>query len=478
MESVVLAFVSLLIGLLLVWLTLPLFNELAHKSLIFELNGVNILIYIGLTMLVAFLAGFYPALVLSGFKPTKILKGEVRVGSGKQGLRVIMVAAQFVVTIFLITSTLIMRKQMNYMQNMNLGFDKEQLIMVPINVSSNGGDVQPLVDGMEKGQRLKNLLEQEPLLTSIAITSHSFGPGSWTDISFKDENDEDYHFFYNAVGPNYINTLGMEIVDGRDFEKENEADKRRSIIVNEAFVKAYNLENPIGKRIPNNKFDDHEIIGVIKNFNFASLHAPVEPLILSINPKIAFSGALGINLNSDPTPKLAIRIAGAKFQTVLPIIEAKWDEAYPGEPFDFHFVDETLDSQYEAEQNLGKLVTTASILAIIIGSMGLFALAMLTMTARYKEMSIRKVLGASNANVAIVLSKSYMILIAVALVISVPFSYKVMSSWLDEFAYRTTIGMDTFLMAGLISIIIAWLAISYHSIKMAINNPVDGLRSE
>ena len=159
-------------------------------------------------------------------------------------------------------------------------------------------------------------------------------------------------------------------------------------------------------------------------------------------------------------------------------MKKKWNEAYAGEPFDYHFVDQVLENQYEAEQNLGKLVTTAAILAIVIGSLGLFALAMLTMNARLKEMSIRKVLGASNANVAINLSKSYMILVIVAMIISIPLSYQVMSSWLTEFAYRTSIGVNTFLLAAVISVFIAWVAISYHSIKMAINNPVNGLRSE
>jgi putative ABC transport system permease protein len=478
LESTVLAFIALFLGLILVWFTLPLFNELAQKRLEFDLTGWNSLIFVGLTLLVALLAGFYPALVISGFKPTKILKGEVKVGSGKQGLRVIMVAAQFIVTIFLITSTLIMKKQLDFMQNRNLGYDKEQLLMVPLNVSSSGGEVQQLIDGMEKGKRLKLMLDQEPSLESVSITSLSFGFGSWLDISFQDENDEEKHFFLNTIEPNYINTMAMKIVAGRDFEKDNEADSRRSIIVNEAFVKEYGLDDPIGKRLPNDNFIDHEIIGVVQDFNFASLHMPVEPLILLMNPEIGFSGARGINLNSDPTPKVTIRVNASNLDSALPMIEEKWSEAYPGEPFDYHFVDQQLENQYAAEQNLGKLVTSAAILAILIGSMGLFALAMLTMNARLKEMSIRKVLGASNTNVAYILSRSYMILVLVALVISIPLSYQVMSTWLTDFAFRIDIGFETFILAGVISIFIAWLAVSYHSIKMAVNNPVEGLRSE
>jgi len=478
LESTVLSFIALFLGLILVWLTLPLFNELAQKKLIFDLNAMNMLIFVGLALLVSFLAGFYPAIVLSGFKPAKILKGEIKVGSGKQRLRVIMVGAQFIVTIFLITSTLIMQKQLNFMQNKNLGYDKEQLLIVPLNVAGSSGMRQQLIDGMEKGERLKRLLEQEQSIASVSMTSHAFGPGSWLNLGYQDAEGENQNFFFNTVEPNYLKTLGMELISGRDFELNNEADKRRSVIANEAFVKAYDLDNPIGKRIPNEQFDDHEIIGVVKDFNFSSLHMPVEPLLLAINPNIGFSGARNVDLNSDPTPKLVIRINAGALQTALPMIESKFAEAYPGEPFDYHFVDEQLESQYAAEQNLGKLVTTAAILAILIGSMGLFALAMLSMNARLKEMSIRKVLGASNTNVAYILSRSYMLLAVVALVISMPMSYQVMSSWLTDFAFRIDIGFDTFLFAGVISVIIAWLAISYHSIKMAVNNPVEGLRSE
>lgn len=478
MESFVLAFIALIIGLGLVWLMLPLFNDLAGKRLLFELTPLNISIFIGLTALVALLAGVYPAFIVSGLRPAKILKGEVKVGSGRQGLRLVMVGAQFVVTIFLITSTLILRKQINYMQEKQLGYDKNQLIIVPLSVDASSGMVQQLTDGIEKGKLLKNQLIQEPNIVATSITSHDFGPGTWTTLGFPDENDEMQNFFYNTVEADYVTTLGIEILYGRDFDSENEADARRSILVNEAFVKYFDLENPIGDRIPFEDFDDHEIIGVVKDFNFASLHMPVEPLVLAQNPNIGFSGTRNINLNSDPTPKLAINIRQGELQNALNIIEQKYAEAYPGEPFDYRFVDEELARQYETEQNLAKLVTVASILAIIIGSLGLFALAMLSMNARLKEMSIRKVLGASNTNVAYVLSRSYIILVGVALLISIPLSYQVMSTWLSDFAYRISIGVDIFLWAGVIGMIVAFLAIAYHIYKMAVNNPVDGLRSE
>ena len=213
LESNVLAFIGLILGLIVVWLALPLFNELAGKRLLFDLSPSNILVFVGLTLLVAFLAGIYPAFIISGFKPTKILKGEVKVGGGRQGLRLVMVGAQFIVTIFLITSTLILQKQMSYMQTKNLGFDKEQLVIVPLSVDASSGMVQQLVDGMEKGQRLKNMLDKEPSIAATTIASHDFGPGTWTTLGFPDENEEIINFNFNTVEANYIPTHGMEILN-------------------------------------------------------------------------------------------------------------------------------------------------------------------------------------------------------------------------------------------------------------------------
>jgi putative ABC transport system permease protein len=477
-EAIFLALLALGAGLLMVWAVLPLFNELAQKSLIFQLTPLNSLIFLGLTLVIGIIAGFYPAIVLSRFNPTTILKGEVNVGSGRQWLRTVMVGGQFVLTIFLISSTLIMRDQLNYLQEKNLGFDKELLVEVPLNVESRGGMRQSIIDGFEKSKIYENALRSNAEINGTFVSSHTFGPGSWTNIGYPNEDGSMNEFFFNTVSPEFVAVLGLTIVQGRSFEVNNEVDNTRSIIVNEAFVKAYNLEFPIGARIPSDDFDEHEIIGVVQDFNFASLHMPVEPLVLAINTNIGFSGAHGIDLNSSPVPKVVARVQSGSIQESLDYMEEKWGETYPGEPFSYQFVDELLTEQYQQEQNLGKLVTSASILAVLIGGLGLFALSMLTMTARSKEMSIRKVLGASNKTIVYVLSKGYVLLILVAMAISIPLSYQAMNNWLNDFEFRITIGPSIYIAAGFVALLIAFLSIGYHSLKLAISSPVDGLRSE
>jgi putative ABC transport system permease protein len=478
LEAVLTALIALGIGLMVVWVVLPLFNELAQKNLHFQLTPVDLLSYLGITMIVAFIAGFYPALVISQFNPTKILKGNINVGSGKQVLRSFMVGGQFVLTIFLISSTLIMRAQLAYLQEKNLGFDKEQLIEIPLNVEARDGMRRSIVKGFEKGRRFENLIKASTNVSGTMITSHTFGPGGWTRIGYPNETGEIDNFFFNTVSAEFVSVLGIKITQGRDFEVDNEADKLRSVLVNEAFVKEFNLKRPIGARIPNEEFDDHEIIGVVEDFNFASLHMPVEPLVLAINTNIGFSGARNVDLNSNPVPKVVVRVNPGVVQEFISQMEYSWNEAYPGEPFNYQFVDELLSKQYQQEQKLGRMVTSASVLAIIIGSLGLFALSMLTISARSKEMSIRKVLGASNRTIAYVLSKGYILLVMVALIVSVPLSYQAMNNWLDDFEFRITIGPTIFVGAGIISMVIALLAVSYHSIKLALSSPVNGLRSE
>ena len=477
-EAILMAMLALGIGLLLAWAALPLFNELSQKTLVFNLQPANLLMYVSLALLVGLAAGFYPALVLSAFKPTQILKGDISVGSGKQVLRTVMVGLQFVLTIFLISSTLIMRQQMQYIQEKNLGFDREMLVEVPMNVETSGGMVQSIKEGVEKGEKFENLLKGVPEITSSMISSHTFGPGGWTKIGYHNEGGTMDEFFFNTVSADFASVLGLNFIQGRDFDADNESDALRSLIVNEAFVKQFELENPVGGQIPNDRFMDHEIIGVVEDFNFASLHMPVEPLALALNTDIGFSGAQSVNLNSSPIPKVVVRVEAGGIQKALEEMEEAWQMAYAGEPFSYQFIDELLAEQYIQEQNLSKLVTSASILAICIGSLGLFALSMLTISARSKEMSIRKVLGASDSRIVTSLSKGYLIMIIIALLISIPMSYQAMNNWLNDFEFRIAIGPAVYILAGLIALIIAFIAISYHSLKLAKSSPLEGLRSE
>lgn len=477
-EAILMSVISLIIGIGISYLVLPLFNELSGKRLFMDFDLTNVIAFISLSAIVGLIAGIYPALVISGFQPVKILKGNLKLGSGKEPIKKIMVGAQFVLSIFLVSSTLLMQQQLNHLQNKNLGFDKEQIITVPLNVYDARGVRNGITNGFVKSKQLKNELTNQANIVNVSASSQDFGNGDWMTIGYNDGQDEIHEFKMNVVDHDYVKTMGMNLVQGRDFSKDKPADERRSIIVNEAFVKYFDLDNPVGDRIPNEGFADHEIIGVVQDFNYASLHTAVQPMFLTINGDIGFSGAHNININNSPTPKMMIRLASGNTQEALAMVASTWEKVYPGEPYAYDFINEVLNTQYREEQNLGQIVTSTTTLAVIIACLGLFGLASLTMSARIKEISIRKVLGASIQNIVIVLSRSYLVLIAIALLVSIPFSYYVINDWLNEFEYRIDIGMGAFAFAGAITLIVALITISYQCFKVALTNPAHSLSNE
>ena len=478
-EGVLLAVLSLGVALLLARVALPMFNELANNNLKMELGIENIMMFIGLAALVGLVASIYPAFIISAFQPTKVLKGGGSSAGGKHYFKMALVTGQFVLSIFLVSTTVLMQKQLNFLQTKNLGFDIDQVISIPINVPSARGLRDQIAQGLDKAQLLKTKLASNSNIMDLGVSSQNFGQGGWIQLGWTEPETENLRQFrMNAVDPGYIPALKMELVAGRNFEVDNEADKRRSIIVNEAFVEEFGLDNPIGAKIPNPNAVDHEIIGVVKDFHFASLHSKIEPLILTQNIEIGFSAANNISLEADPSPKVLARIAPNSFDATLEQIKSDWVKVYGDEPFDFNFIDAGLARQYEAEQNLGKIVSAATFLALLIGSMGLFALATLTMNERIKEISVRKVLGAPMNSIIMLLSRSYVIIILIALIISVPMTIYFAQSWMSEFEYRIGIGVDSFLLAGGATLLIAIITISYQCIKVARANPAQTLSAE
>jgi putative ABC transport system permease protein len=272
--------------------------------------------------------------------------------------------------------------------------------------------------------------------------------------------------------------MKMEIVQGRNFEKENPADLKRSIVVNEAFVKEYGLENPIGDRIPHEPFIDHEIIGVVKDFHIASLHTTIEPLIMVMNVEIGFSAANNVSISSSEVPKVFVRLEGGKIQEGIEHVRSKWDKVFPGEPFDYSFMDDNLKEQYEREQNLSKIVTSSSMLAIIIGCLGLFGLSTLSLSGRLKEISIRKVFGASKANIFMILSKRFVLLLIIAIIVSFPVTISLMNKWLADFEYKIDIGAFSLILAAIISLTVLLISISYQGFSAIRTNPAKILRNE
>jgi len=478
-EAIIVTLIALIIGLGFAILDLPLFNELAGKQLTFSFDRFLISVVGVLLLVVGLISGSYPAFVLSSFKPISILKESTQSGGSKQKMRKILVGIQLVLSVFLISSTLLMRNQLQYLQNKNMGFDKEQLVCIQLNVPSvKGGLAARVSSGFEKAERFKTELAKFPEISSVCATSHDFGNGKWVNVGYKDEKNVYRTFDFNTVDDEYIPTLKLEMTAGRNFSDAIPSDKRRSVIVNEAFVKEYGWTDPIGKKIPGKDFPDHEIIGVVKDFNYASLYTKVQPLAIVENTSLILDGIENINSDNSPIPKLMARIKPGNMAAAIEQLKETWNKVSGEEEFSFAFVDQAMAKQYRAEQDLGKIVSIAALLAVIIGSLGLYALASLAMQSRIKEISIRKVMGASEQSLLYLLSKEYMLLVVLCLLVSVPITWYLMSSWLSTFEYRVGITANVFVLAGAISLLIAIGTISFQLLKTVWTNPVKSLKYE
>lgn len=477
-EAMLITLLALILGVALAYLNLPLFNNLAGKNLVLQADGFLMLAGGSLLVIIGLFAGSYPAFILAGFKPAVILKGNMKGISGKQGLRKLLVGIQLVLSIFLISSTLIMRNQLHYLQSKNLGFNKEQLMVVPLVVPPADGLSARVSKGFELAERYKLEISKLPGVAGVSASSHDFGNGSWVSVGYTDETKVYRTITMNVIDPEYIPVMDVTMASGRNFNAANGSDKSRGVIVNEAFVRELGWTDAVGKRMPGKNFNDHEIIGVVKDFNFESLYTEVTPLVLVMDPAIVMAGAENININNSPLPKLLVRLRAGTMQESIAKIQNIWESLSDRGEFKFSFVDQTLDKQYRSDQNLGNIIQAAAILAMLIGSMGLYGLASLAMQARTKEISIRKVLGASEQSLLVLLSREYLYLLGGALIVSVPITWYLMHDWLATFKYRVSIGASDFLLAGGLSLIVAVLAIGYETIRSARTQPAQTLKSE
>ncbi len=476
-EAILTTFVSSLLGIFLALLTLPRFNVLSGKALAMHFDTFTMLTMLFLLLIIGVLAGSYPALVLSGIKPVAIFRGQLKTGGDKQSLRKLLVGFQLILCVFLISSTLVMRSQLNFIRNKNLGFSKEQLIAVPVQVPRVGGLKDRIMSGFEKIELLKAELSKYPEILQVSGSSHEFGKGAWTQIGYTDEKGTYRNFNLNIVDAGFVPTLAIRMKEGRNFSNSNPSDARRAVLVNEAFLKDLGWTDGAGKRMPG-KFIDHEIIGVVSDFNFASLYNRVEPLVMVINPEIALSGSENISIDNSPIPKLMVRVAAGKITEALDHMKATWEKVSAGSTWQFSFVDESLAQQYRSDTNLGSIVSVATALAILIGAMGLYALASLAMQGRTKEISIRKVMGATEESLLFLVSRDYLLMVVVCLLLSAPATILVMNKWLTTFEYRVSIGWSIFAFAGGLALVIVVIAIGYHTLKAVWSHPADTLKYE
>ncbi len=462
-ESIILSIAALLLSLLIAYLVLPYFNNLAGKEMVLSVFGnpwmfLSILV---ITSFVGFIAGSYPAFFVSAFQPVEVLKGKIKSGAKSGLLRSTLVVFQFTASIFLIIGTTVVYNQLNFIQEKKLGFNKEHVILINDAWLMNE-QAYPFRDELKRNTNVINATTTG----FFPVPSNRSGSIIFPEGNMNSEYATSIQNW--RVDFNYVETLGLEIIKGRDFSEEYATDSM-AVILNEAAVKQFNLgDDPIGKIIsrPANiegELANHTLIGVVKDFHFESLRQTIEPVAL-------FPG----RSNS----KVAVRFKGADIAQMIEFIKQKWNEFAPSQPFDYSFLDEEFNNMYQAEQRLGNIFTIFAALAIFVGCLGLLGLAAFTAEQRTKEIGVRKVLGATVPGVVILLSKEFGQLIIISFVIAAPLGYYAMSTWLEDFAYRTEMGVVTFIFAGLLAFVIALLTVSFHAIKVALANPVNSLRYE
>ena len=454
-EAMMLAFISMAVALLLLAMLLPAFNMLTEKHIAFPSGIVFWTGILGVALVTGFISGSYPALFLSSFRPVSVLKGTLKLGRGNLLFRKGLVVFQFVVSIVLIVGTIVVSKQVNYIRTKDLGYDKDNLLYIPLEGDLNGK---------------YNLFKQEVLnLPGVKYVSHIGDPptnitsGTWgIDWEGKDPNSKPT-FGDEEVAYDFTKTMDIQVVQGHDFRKDMATDSI-GYILNEEAARIVGYKDPIGKSFTmwGRKAT---IVGVVKDFNFNSLHIPIRPFILY----------LGDNPWGGTT---LIRMEPGKTRPVLDGLAALWKQMNPKFPFTYQFSDEEYDKLYKSELMAARLSNWFAALAIIISCLGLLGLAMFTAEQRTKEIGIRKVLGASVGSVFRLLSGEFLALVFLSLLIATPLAWLAMSKWLQDYAYHTNISWWMFVLAGVAALVITFLTIGFQTIKTALNNPVKSLRAE
>lgn len=461
-ESGLISFISLLFAIAVAANAMPFFNELADKDISIPFaNPVFWLILLISSILLGLFSGIYPAFFISNFKPVSVLKGGGESGKGGGIVRNALVVFQFAISVFLIVGTLVVFKQLNFIQNKDLGYKKDQVLIIE-DVFAAGSQVQTF----------KNEVKQLAQVDNVSLSGFFPTPSIRSNNSFFEEGTTAQEDAINmqqwGVDFDYISTLDIEIVAGRDFDKKFSTDSL-GMIINEAAVAVMGIkpEEALGMRLTtmlgNEKASYFTVIGVVKDFHFKSLRDNIGALSMSIGD---YSNAMMVKLNE------------GDFANTISSIEKTWKTVAPKQPFNYYFLEESFNNTYKAEQRLGRIFTIFSTLSILIACLGLFGLAAFNAEKRTKEIGIRKVLGASISQITYKLSIDFLKLVGIAIVISIPLAWYAMNSWLEDFSYRTEIGLGVFALAIFIAVLISVLTLSFQSIKAAMANPVESLKSE
>jgi putative ABC transport system permease protein len=459
-ESTLLAFLALVLALGLVVLFLPFFNSLSGKALsLFLANPTAVSGLVGLTLLVGLLSGSYPAFFLSSFEPVAVFRGSLKSGRANARLRKFLVVFQFALSIIFIIGTGVVYRQLHYVRNKVLGFEKEQVVVLPM------GDPR----ARQIYLTFKDRVLQSPRVTALSGTSSV--PGGLIGVlvllpeGAEVGNEVTMETFF--VDHDFVEAMGIELAEGRSFSLEYSTDANEAFVLNETAVRQLGWEDqPLDKRITIQGFRRGRVIGVVEDFHAKSLHQRIEPLVLQIAP------------NPDAYLQLVARIAPGDIEGALDDIRAAWTEVYPNDPFVYSFLDEDFDSLYRSERLRGRIFLTFSLLAVFIACLGLLGLASFTAEQKTKEIGIRKVLGATEASIVRLLSLEFIRLVLAAGLVAWPLAYLLMHSWLGNFAYRIGMPWELFVLAGALAVVIALATVSFQAVRASLTNPVDSIRTE
>lgn len=455
-EAILMATIAAIVAGMMVWLLMPVFNNFTGKQITFTLPvvGKYLLGLLAVTLVTGLLAGSYPAFVLSRFLPVKVLKGDVSSSGGASLLRKNLVVLQFVLSFIFIVGSVVIYSQMNYIYHRNLGVDRENIMYVELDKGF-----------ISNQSAIEEALIQLPQVKSF--TYNNFLPlsinGMSADLSWEGKPDKLITSTAPlSVGYDYTKTMGISMKEGRDFSRDFGTDSG-AYIINEAAARVMGMTDPVGKEIGfwNGK---GKIIGVVKDFHFSSLRENINPVVMMLQPK--------------DNNYIMLRLARGDVAAEVAAIEKVFNRLNPDYPLDYHFLDETFDSMYQSETMLKKLAEVFAVVAVLISCLGLFGLSVFTAEQRRKEIGIRKILGASVLNVTTLLSRDFLWLVMIGILLATPVSWYMMNNWLSGFAYHVNLSAWIFIIAGMLAVLIALATVSFQSVKAALANPVQSLKSE
>jgi putative ABC transport system permease protein len=462
-EAVLLSFLSMVFALLCVWAVLPAFNNFTAQALtLFSRTNVSIFLILSLTVLVTgLIAGSYPALFLSSFQPVQTLKSRMTKNSGSSVFRIVLIVFQFTISVGLIVCTLIVSKQLRYVQNKDLGLNREHVVIL-----NNNPDLEKRFDVFKQELKSKPGILNVTSAAQMPMQVGQSVPMNWEG----NPNIEPVRWAYTMADYDFFETFDIEIVQGRSFSKNYPTDEKGACIINETAAKMLESENPIGTNIYfghmalDPSLRDLQVVGVVKDFHFRSLYNNIGPFLFRIYKPYHFY--------------VFIKLDAHQIKKALQNIKTVFAKYAPDYPFRFEFMDEAFNRQYASDMQLRRLFNLFSMLSIIVACLGLFGLASFTAEQKTKEIGIRKVLGARISDIVALIAKEFLKWIAVANLIAWPVGYYLMIKWLNNFVYKTSIGPEVFLLASGLTLFVVIITISYKTVKAALANPVDALRYE